>query len=134
MMVVPVFMPVYMYVFMPIFRFVFMNGHHGSCRGNSGTLRSFEHQRVIVERETTEYCDDCELVGSGIDERSQSHVAGGTGTTVEPRDAAHGFSDRTMRATAQAAPYPLSMPTTVTPLAQVACMANRAVTPSRPDP
>ena len=38
------------------------------------------------------------------------------------------------RATAQAAPKPLSMPTTVTPDAQEASMASRAVTPSSPAP
>ena len=37
-------------------------------------------------------------------------------------------------ATALAAPNPLSIPTTVIPLAQEACIANRAVTPSRPEP
>ena len=37
-----------------------------------------------------------------------------------------------IRATAQAAPKPLSIPTTVIPAAHEACMASRAVTPSRP--
>ena len=43
---------------------------------------------------------------------------------------AHG----SIRATAQAAPKPLSIPTTVIPAAQEACMASRAVTPSRAAP
>jgi hypothetical protein len=41
---------------------------------------------------------------------------------------------RNMRATAQAAPYPLSMPTTVMPAAHEASMPSSAVTPSRPAP
>ena len=39
-----------------------------------------------------------------------------------------------IRATAQAAPKPLSMPTTVMPAAHDACMASSAVTPSRAAP
>ncbi len=48
--------------------------------------------------------------------------------TVRPRHR------RSIRATAQAAPKPLSMPTTVTPLAHEACIASNAVTPSSAAP
>ena len=41
---------------------------------------------------------------------------------------------RSSRATAQAAPKPLSMPTTVMPEAHETSMASRAVIPSRPAP
>ena len=52
--------------------------------------------------------------------------------TVEasPPGRAHGRS----RAIAQAAPYPLSMPTTVMPEEQAESMASSAVTPSRAAP
>mgnify|MGYP003704107007 CR=1 FL=1 len=69
-------------------------------------------------------------VGAGVHQRCQGHVAGSASEAVEPRGAAHGH----IRATAHAAPNPLSMPTTVTPLAHEACMANNAVTPSNPEP
>ncbi len=41
---------------------------------------------------------------------------------------------RMIRPTAEAAPNPLSMPTTVTPLAHDACIASSAVTPSSAEP
>ena len=49
---------------------------------------------------------------------------------VRSDPAAHGH----MRATAHAAPNPLSMPTTVIPAAHDACIARSAVTPSRAEP
>ena len=76
-------------------------------------------------------------VGAGIDERAQRHVARDAGEAVEPGDrrrtvagCAHGSS----RAMAQAAPYPLSIPTTVMPDEQADSMASSAVTPSSAAP
>ena len=45
-----------------------------------------------------------------------------------------GFAHGSARAIAHAAPNPLSIPTTVTPLAHEACIANSAVTPSSDAP
>ena len=72
----------------------------------------------------------------GIEQAAQGHVAGDAGEAVEPghRAGAVGDAHGRVRATAQAAPNPLSMPTTVIPAAQEACMANSAVTPSRAAP
>ena len=70
-------------------------------------------------------------VGPGVDERAERHVAGDAGEAVEPGDgsparpavdwpgaAADGEPTcRNSRTTAQAAPNPLSMPTTVMPAA-----------------
>ena len=55
------------------------------------------------------------------------HVAGGAGETVKPSGAGHCI----ILAIAHAAPNPLSIPTTVTPLAHEACIASSAVIPSR---
>ena len=53
---------------------------------------------------------------------AQRHVAGDAGEAVEPGDVRAHLS---IRSTAQAAPKPLSMPTTVTPAAHDASMAEQ---------
>ena len=115
---------------------------HDRSRGrHAGPLRRLEGQRVVVQVETAHDLRDFDLclhlISCCIDERCEHHVARHSGRAVEPGDATriatHDIA-RTMRAAAQAAPYPLSMPTTDTPLAHVACIASNAVTPSSPDP
>ena len=105
--------------------------------GDSASLRALECERIVIEFEPPEYVTDEQWICACIDEGTEKHVAGHTGTAVEPGDV-HGVGaladDLTIRATAHAAPYPLSMPTTVTPFAHVACIASSAVTPSRPAP
>ena len=92
-------------------------------------------------------------IGSGIEKTAESHIPGDAGEAVKPGDrrgrpdpdvcfhlgrraleSGAGSAHGRIRATAQAAPKPLSMPTTVRPAAQEACMARRAVTPSRAAP
>ena len=82
--------------------------------------------------------DDLVEIGAGVEQAAEGHVAGdarrssGTRRCSCPVDAsrAHG----SMRATADAAPKPLSIPTTVRPAAHEACMASSAVTPSSAAP
>ena len=62
--------------------------------------------------------------------RATSRAARSTRHVVGSQPGAHG----SIRATAQAAPKPLSIPTTVRPAAHDACMASRAVIPSRAAP
>src|SRR4029078_2078840 len=61
----------------------------------------------------------------GVQKCAESHVAGDPREGVEPRDPAHAPPARRpqSRATAHAAPKPLSMPTTVTPWGQLESMA-----------
>ena len=76
-------------------------------------------------------------VGPGVEQRAEGHVAGHPGEAVEPGHPAlsHGPTPvPRSRATAQAAPKPLSMPTTVTPAAHDESMASSAVTPSSDAP
>jgi hypothetical protein len=84
-------------------------------------------------------------VGAGVEQRTECHVAGDATEAVEPGDPASGVAGGavgahrsvptgSMRDTAIAAPNPLSIPTTVTPAAQVAIIPNNAVTPSSPAP
>ncbi len=108
---------------------------HGDVRprrADTTALDSLERERVPVDAEPGQSVDDRVHVGTGIDERGEQHVAGHAGAAVEPDRA--GTHRRSIRATAQAAPKPLSMPTTVTPLAHEACIASNAVTPSRAAP
>src|SRR5439155_4941 len=72
-------------------------------------------------------------IGAGVEQRSERHVAGDAGERVEPGDGGHARRARwsQARATAQAAPKPLSIPTTVTPAAHEASMASSAVTPPK---
>ena len=113
---------------------VMMHRDDRASGGDTATLCALERERVVVHGQRRKNGTDHQLIGTRVDERGQGHVAGGARRTIEPGHPRHGVQPRTMRATAQAAPYPLSMPTTVMPLAQVACMASNAVTPSSPDP
>ena len=113
---------------------VMMHRHDRASGGDTAPLCALERERVVVDGQSRQDGTDDQLIGTGIDERGQGHVTGGARRTVEPSHPRHELQPRTMRATAQAAPYPLSMPTTVMPFAQVACMASKAVTPSSPDP
>ena len=98
----------------------------------AAALHPLERHRVAVDAEPGERAGDDVGVGAGIDERAEHHVAGDAGRAVEVGDGASGSAviAADIRATAHAAPKPLSMPTTVTPLAHEACIASSAVTPS----
>ncbi len=106
--------------------------HDDVCldRGDPATRDPIEGQRVPVEVEFADRVGDHRRVGTGIDQCGQGHVAGSTGEAVEPGGAGHGI----ILAIAHAAPKPLSIPTTVTPLAHDACIASNAVMPSKLDP
>ncbi len=100
-------------------------------------LDPLEHEGVPVDVEPADHRGDEVGVRAGIDQGGHRHVAGDARLTVEPGNptwSRHRAGHVKMRAIAQAAPKPLSMPTTVTPLAHDACMASSAVTPSRPAP
>ena len=111
---------------------VIVHGDVRPRRADTAPLHALERERVPVDTEPGESVGDRVHVGTGIDERRQQHVAGHARAAVEPhRASAH---RRSTRATAHAAPKPLSMPTTVTPLAHEASIASNAVTPSRAAP
>ncbi len=87
-------------------------------------------------------------VRAHVDKATQGHVPRYPGEGVEPghphwavsssvvavSGLVHSLGRLSRRNTAQAAPKPLSMPTTVTPEAQLDSMASKAVTPSRAAP
>ena len=109
----------------------------GPGGAHAASLDLLEQQGVAVDAEATDGRCHHVRVGAGIDQRGHRHVAGNTCLAVEPGDgqlAGHRVGHVNMRAIAHAAPKPLSMPTTVTPLAHEACMASSAVTPSSPAP
>jgi len=123
-----------------------------SCGGNAVAQHGFEPERPSVNREPIEHVPQLHGIGSGIDQAAQCHVPRYTREAVKPSDApttAPGRRDALARlsgafvasaghrsnlAAAHAAPKPLSIPTTVIPAAQEACMASSAVTPSREAP
>src|SRR3954447_20637315 len=69
----------------------------------------------------------------GVEQRTHGHVARDPGERMKPGDRGHAAGPNS-RNTAQAAPKPLSIPTTVIPEAQLESMASSAVTPSRAAP
>ena len=106
-------------------------GHHHGVGGRHTTPQHIvERERVAVDVQAAEDVGHPHLVGPGMHQRAHGHIARSAGEAVEPGGAGHGI----ILAIADAAPKPLSMPTTVTPLAHEACMASSAVTPSRPAP
>ena len=98
----------------------------GPRRGNAAALHPFERERVAIDAQTGQSGRDLVAVCAGVDERAEEHVAGHPGRALDVGDPRHDI----IRATAQAAPKPLSMPTTVTPLAHDESIASSAVTPS----
>lgn len=110
------------------------HGHDGLRGRQPAAHRRLEAEGVVVHRQAGENGRDGHGVGAGVHQRCHRHVAGGACEAVEPGGAAAFGAHRNILATAQAAPNPLSMPTTVTPLAHEACIASSAVTPSRPAP
>ena len=86
-----------------------------------------------LDGQAAENLDDSAEVGARVHQAGQGHIAGDAREAVPPRDGGHGVGPR-MRATAQAAPKPLSIPTTTMPAAQLASMASSAVTPSKAAP
>ena len=71
---------------------------------------------------------------TGVDQAAERHVPGDPGEAVEPGRPSVGGRHGSMRANVQAAPKPLSMPTTAIPAAHDDNIARRAVTPRRPAP
>ena len=96
-------------------------------RGHSAAHHVLERQGVAVEVEAADELTDHQRVGTRIDQCRHRHVTCRTGEAVEPGGSGHCI----ILAIAHAAPNPLSIPTTVTPLAHEACIASRAVIPSR---
>ncbi len=116
------------------------------------------------QRQAPEQGEHLAHIGSGVEEAAERHVAGDPREAVEPGDGLPGDGavglglvvgaatlgapgppgapvrrglERAhcrIRATAQAAPKPLSMPTTLTPAAQEASIASRAVIPPNDAP
>src|SRR6056297_3527900 len=93
---------------------------------HAATLHTLEHQGVAADAERGD--------GAGNHQRRHGHVTGDARLSVEPGDAPARTGHGSIRAMAQPAPKPLSMPTTLTPLAHDACIASSAVTPSSPAP
>ena len=116
--------------------------------GQPGSQHADGLERPAADGQGDQLAFDLGEIGAGIDQAAERHVAGDPGKAVPPGEGRHravraargaGGGRATtagprMRATAQAAPNPLSMPTTTIPEAQDASMARRAVTPSRPAP
>ena len=107
--------------------------HVGLGGGDAAAQHRFELELPAADREPLDQLDDLVAVGTGIDEGAQRHVAGDPREAVEPGEADH-LRAPSCRSTAQAAPKPLSMPTTVRPEAHDASMPSRAVTPSSEAP
>ena len=101
----------------------------GPRRRHAATLHSLERQGVTVQGHAPESGEHRLLLSAGIDQRPEQHVAGDPGAALHVGDSTGYGHDRRILATAHAAPKPLSMPTTVTPLAHDACIASSAVTP-----
>ena len=110
-----------------------VDGHVRLGGGDAAAPHRLERQGVAIHRQGAHDVHHADRVRAGMDQCGHGHVARGPGEAVEPGGAADGVHPHIL-ATAQAAPKPLSMPTTVTPLAHEACMASRAVTPSNPAP
>ena len=119
----------------------------GPRGANTAALDALEQQGVAIDAEATDGGCNHVGVGAGVDECGHRHVACDARLAVEPGDPSaigcrrprrrgtcHRFGHVNIRAMAHAAPKPLSMPTTVTPLAHEACIASSAVTPSSPAP
>ena len=125
-----------------------------SCGSNAVAQHGFEPERPSVNREAIEHVSQLYGIGSSIDQAAQCHVPRDAREAVKPSEApatAPGpgrrgamarlsgafvtfAGHRSNLAAAHAAPKPLSIPTTVIPAAQEACMASSAVTPSREAP
>src|SRR3954454_14684924 len=107
-------------------------GHDDACRADPAALDGLNHD-ALGRRQRRESTEHRVTVGAGVEQRGERHVAGDPGERVEPGNGGHARRARWShaRATAQAAPKPLSMPTTVTPAAHEASMASSAVTPPR---
>ena len=65
-----------------------------------------------------------------INQQTEAHVAGDTGKRIEVEDG-HRSRRRLMRVAAKAAPKPLSILTTVTPLAEEVSMPSKADRPEK---
>ena len=104
--------------------------------GDASAPAFFDPKVPAREGKAVEHAADLLDVGTGVDERAEGHVTGDAGEAVEPghpdvRSVRRHGSNRAM---AQAAPYPLSMPTTVMPDEQAESMVSSAVTPSSAAP
>ncbi len=107
----------------------------GACAGDAAAQRVLESQVPPRQIEPAEQASHLVRVGSCVDQGAERHVAGDAGKAVEPGDRrAGGLRHGSSRAIAQAAPYPLSIPTTVMPDEQADSMVNNAVTPSSAAP
>ena len=113
--------------------------------GQPGPQHGHGLERPAADGQGDQLALDQRQVGAGVDQAAEGHVAGDAGEAVPPGDRRHDrpvfpatpsttAAGARMRATAQAAPNPLSMPTTTSPEAHEASMASRAVTPPRPAP
>ena len=131
---------------------VVLGAHHRPGGGDATPQHRLDLEGPAPEGQPLEQGQHLVEVGAGIEQAAERHVPGDPGEAVEPGhrarpgppvdaparrrtsvttcDAGHG----SIRATAQAAPNPLSMPTTVMPAAHEACMASSAVTPSSAAP
>ena len=107
-----------------------VNGDVRPQRAHTAALHPLPRCGIPADIECSPGVHDVESVCACVDQRRQQHVASDTGTKVEP----HSLHRLKILATATAAPNPLSMPTTVTPLAHDACIASSAVTPWSPAP
>ena len=124
----------------------------GPRRRDPTALHPFERERIAVDAEPAQRRRDLVSVRAGVDQGPEQHVAGHPRRALDVRDPCHRRTLRSMcarrigptdgaqgpsrqvivrplahgsiRATAHAAPKPLSMPTTVTPLAHDESMAS----------
>ena len=107
----------------------------GASDASPNTVLELERPpgKVQAVEERTHLVD----IGPGVDQRPERHVTRDAGEAVEPchrRGVDLRCRHGRRRAIAHAAPYPLSMPTTVIPDEQAESMASSAVTPSSAAP
>jgi len=142
-------MPVPVFVMMPSIMRVFVNVH--ATRGfvrvrvvmvvrevdielHAGDRRFFSARNVqviAVKLELLEFALQFFGVHTEIKQRGDEHVAGDAAENVEIKDFHFCETSELIWLAAKPAPKPLSMFTTVTPLAQLFSMANNAAMPPK---
>src|SRR4029453_1653135 len=97
---------------------------------------AFGVQRQPLHPQPVEARTDRVEIGSGVEQRGEEHVAGGTADAVEVEEPGHAAppAARAMRAAIVPAPSPSSMFTTATPAAHEQSIDSSAVMPPNAAP
>ena len=130
----------------PVDKVVLRAYDHQARGAEAATDGLFRLQAPPPDRQAPEPGPHFVQVRPSVQQAAQGHVAGDPRKTVPPGSVCHSYRATAagraepwarspkVRPTAQAAPKPLSMPTTHRPGAQLESMASKAVTPCREAP